>query len=106
MVGDIPVLAQRVLPVWRAGQTVWVMFCAGSHVDQAHDSTLPFTPFCVLPDFVLSLTSMCSLDPMLAPGAPASAVLGGAAAAGQMGGRQRPRAHTGAHLLHQCGCGS
>lgn len=29
------------------------------------ESPLPFTPFCVLPDFVLALTSVCSLDPML-----------------------------------------
>lgn len=68
------------------------------------DSTLPFTPLSVLTDFVLALTSVCSLDPMLVPGAPATAVLERAAAAGQMGGRQRPHAHTGARLL--CGCGS
>lgn len=67
------------------------------------DSTSPFTPLCVLPDFVLALTSVCSLDPMLPPGAPATAAPGGAASAGQTGGRRRPAAHTGAPLLHGCG---
>lgn len=58
-----------------------------SHGSGTCDSILPFTPLHVLPDFVLALTSVCSLDLVLAPGAPATAVLGGAAATGQMGGR-------------------
>lgn len=58
-----------------------------SHGSGTRDSILPFTPLHVLPDFVLALTSVCSLDSVLAPGAPATAVLGGAAAAGQISGR-------------------
>lgn len=37
------------------------------------DGILPFTPLCVLPDFALALTLMCSLDPAPALGAPMAA---------------------------------
>ena len=45
-----------------------------SRVSGTCDGALPFTPLCVLPDFALALTSACSLDPALAPGAPAATV--------------------------------